>query len=310
MTPPAPGARRGDPGSGVAADRAADPDDDEHGPDAPVGGDHDHHGGDDDGGDDDRSDQHLRRTLHRSVDAGEERLDRPLANLLATGVVGGLDIGVGVMALVVVSQETGSHVLGALAFGIGFIALTLARSELFTENFLLPVSAVVTRRTGVGRLCRLWVGTLAANWLAGWVFMFLLVHGLPDVAPTVVELGRHYPEMGIGTEAFASALLGGAVITLVTWLERATTDIEARIVAAVSGGFLLALGPLNHSVVGALEMSGALIVGAPFGYADALGAAAFAVLGNLVGGIGLVTVVRLIQVGTDAVEQESAARRG
>ncbi|MDY7102225.1 MAG: formate/nitrite transporter family protein [Actinomycetota bacterium] len=260
--------------------------------------------------DEDTSDRQLRRTLHRSVEAGEERLDRPTANLIATGVVGGLDIGVGVMALVVVSRQTGSHVLGSLAFGIGFIALTLARSELFTENFLLPVSAVVARRTGFGRLLRLWVGTLAANWAAGWVFMYLLVVGLPDVEPTVIELGRHYPEMGIGAEAFASALLGGAVITLVTWLERATTDIEARLVAAVSGGFLLALGPLNHSVVGALEMFGALIVGAPFGYLDALGAASFAVVGNLVGGVGLVTVVRLIQVGADAVEQESAGRRG
>ncbi|MGH3994542.1 MAG: hypothetical protein ACRDSN_19045, partial [Pseudonocardiaceae bacterium] len=40
----------------------------------------------------------------------------------------------------------------------------------------------------------------------------------------------------------------------------------------------------------------ALQAGAPFGYADWLGMFAFAVLGNMIGGLGLVTVLRLLQV--------------
>jgi formate-nitrite transporter family protein len=60
--------------------------------------------------------------------------------------MGGLDIGAGVLALLLVEHLTGSPLLGGLAFSIGFIALTLARSELFTENFLVPVAAVAARR--------------------------------------------------------------------------------------------------------------------------------------------------------------------
>jgi formate-nitrite transporter family protein len=39
-----------------------------------------------------------------------------------------------------------------------------------------------------------------------------------------------------------------------------------------------------------------LQVGAPFGYADWLGLLAFAVLGNMIGGLALVTLMRLLQV--------------
>src|SRR5690242_4687737 len=79
----------------------------------------------------------LADTLARSVDEGERRLARSWPSLLATGIVGGIDVGVGLLAMLVVRHETGSQLLGALAFGIGFIALVLAGSELFTENFMI-----------------------------------------------------------------------------------------------------------------------------------------------------------------------------
>ncbi len=50
-------------------------------------------------------------------------------------------------------------------------------------------------------------------------------------------------------------------------------------------------------------MFAALQVGAPFGYADAGGAVAWAALGS---GIGLVTLLRLVQVGRRAVEPSSS----
>ena len=89
------------------------------------------------------------RTFDRLVDEGEQRLGRSWPGLLATGLMGGLDIGAGVLALLLVEHLTGSPLLGGLAFSIGFIALTLARSELFTEDFLVPVAAVAAQR---GRL--------------------------------------------------------------------------------------------------------------------------------------------------------------
>src|SRR5205823_4404668 len=88
----------------------------------------------------------VEEAFERGVAEGTHRLDRSLPSLIATGLVGGLDLGIGVFAMLIVRQETGSKLLGALAFGLGFIALTLAGSELFTENFLIPITAVIVIR--------------------------------------------------------------------------------------------------------------------------------------------------------------------
>ena len=251
--------------------------------------------------------QELQQTFDRTVDEGTYRINRSWQSLLATGTVGGLDVGMGVFALLVVRSETKSEVLGALAFSIGFIALTLANSELFTENFLVPIAAVAARRAQSPNVLRLWGGTAITNLIGGWVLMGFVVGGLPQVRHTAVEVAQHYPQMGIGWTSFATAVLGGTVITLMTWMEHSSDSVGAKLVAAIVASFLLAAGALNHVIVVSIEMFAALQAHAPFGYADWAGMAAWATLGNIVGGIGLVTVLRLVQV---AGEDSDSPNRG
>src|SRR5436309_13626008 len=82
------------------------------------------------------NEQEVEDTLERTVLEGRRRMSRGWAALTATGLVGGIDVATGVMAMLVVEEKTGDKLLAGLAFSIGFIALTLARSELFTEDFL------------------------------------------------------------------------------------------------------------------------------------------------------------------------------
>ncbi len=249
-------------------------------------------------------DPHLRATLERSIDEGRVRLNRTWPALIATGLVGGVDVGVGVLALLVVRHETHNQLLAALAFSVGFIALTLAQSELFTENFLVPVTTVVARNASVPSLLRLWWVTAVANLVGGWCIMGLVVVALPDLAPTARAVGAHYPAMGIGWEALAAGVLGGAAITLMTWMERGTESVPAKLIAAIGVAFILTAPPLNHAIVSSLEMFAALQTGASFGYGSWAGAASWAALANLIGGLGLVTVLRLVQVGRDALVEE------
>ena len=72
-----------------------------------------------------------------------------MRNVLVTGFFGGIEVGLGIMAYLAVLHETGNHLLAGLAFSIGLIALLLAHSELFTENFLMPVAAVVAKEGSV-----------------------------------------------------------------------------------------------------------------------------------------------------------------
>jgi formate-nitrite transporter family protein len=251
-----------------------------------------------------RVDEELRGTFLRTVDEAQRRLSRSWPTLLATGAVGGIDVGVGVLALLLVREGTGNELLGALAFAIGFIALTLGRSELFTENFLVPIAGVVARKATVGSTLRLWGGTAATNLAGGWALMGLVSLGLPELHEVAVEVGRHYPELGVGKTSFASAVIGGAAITLMTWMERGTDSVPAKLVAVASVAFVLAAGRLNHAIVVSLEMFAALHFGAPFGYADWLQMASWAALGNVAGGVALVTVLRLVQIGRTVLEDE------
>ena len=244
--------------------------------------------------------------FERGIEEGRERCARTWPALISTGIVGGLDVGVGVLALLVVREATGSLVLGALAFPVGFVALTLGNSELFTENFFVPVAAVVAKRVRLRSLIRLWIATLIANIVAGWLVALLVVTALPDLRPVANEAASEYLASGTGATSFASALLGGMVITLMTWLLHSTQSMPAKLIAAYALAFVLVVGPLAHSIVGSIEIFAALISGAAFGYADWLGFVGWAILGNMIGGMLLVTALRLVQVGRREIENEQA----
>ncbi|WP_369055566.1 formate/nitrite transporter family protein [Kineococcus terrestris] len=238
----------------------------------------------------------IEEAFDRLVEEGRDRLRRPFLPLLSTGLLGGIDIGTGVLAYLLVLHETDDHLLAGLAFSIGFVALLLARSELFTENFLVPVTAVVARQGTVVALLRLWGLTLVANLAGGWVVAWLVVAGLPQLRPTAVEAGGHYATMPIGWRSFALAVLAGLVITLMTRMQHGTESVGVRVVPAVLFGALLAGGQLFHSVLDSLLVFAAIHAGADSGYLDWLPRLGWSALGNLTGGLVLVTAVRLLRV--------------
>lgn len=246
----------------------------------------------------------IQTAFRRSLEEGERRLRRTWPALLATGFVGGADLSIGVVALLVVEHETGSHLLGSLAFTVGFIALALARSELFTENFLVPVTTVVAGRGTVPALLRLWGGTAVMNLVGGGVVVAIAMTALPHLRSTAIETGRFYPELGISRQSLALAVLGGLVITVYTWMQHNSETEVARVIAAVAASFLLVAGPLNHVIVSSVEMFAAMAAGAPFSVGQWFGAFLWAALGNLLGGLGLVTLLRLVQVGREEIETQ------
>ena len=128
--------------------------------------------------------------------------------------------------------------------------------------------------------------------------------GFPDLRPTAVEVATHYAELGINLKSFAAGVVAGMVITLMTWMVTSTDAVVGKLAAAASAGFLLAAAKMNHAIVLSLVMFAALHAGAPFGYLDWFGTAAWAALANMAGGMGLVTLVRIVQVGRAKVEEE------
>lgn len=246
----------------------------------------------------------LEHAFTRMVDEGSQRLHRSWREVLVTGFFGGTDIAVGVLAYLAVLNATDQPLLAGLAFSVGFLALLLGRSELFTEGFLVPVTTVAAKRASVAQLLKLWSGTLVANLAGGWVLMWLIMTALPRLHEQTVESAMHYATAPLSLETVALSLLGGMVITLMTRMQHGTDSVPGKIAAAIAGALLLAGLQLFHSILDSLLIFGALITGdAPFGYLDWLSWFGYTAVGNVVGGLLLVTLLRLVR-SKDRLQEE------
>ncbi|WP_026535865.1 formate/nitrite transporter family protein [Arthrobacter sp. H14] len=237
----------------------------------------------------------LLQSFNRIVDEGGERLERTFRAMFITGLFGGLEVGVGVAAYLAVLHETHNHLLAGLAFSIGLVALLLAKSELFTEDFLVPITAVVAKAASVVQLCKLWGGTLLANLLGGWVFMWIVMKAFPEWTGTITTSAKHFIDAPFDLQTICLAVLGGSTITLMTRMQHGTDSEPAKIAAAIAGGFLLAGLQLFHSILDSLLIFGAIQAGAEITYLQWLGWFGYTLLFNILGGLLLVTTLRIVR---------------
>lgn len=254
-----------------------------------------------------RDDAQPREIWEDTVEEGERRLTRGVTGLAATGLVGGLDVMLGLTAVTVVTGALLSitdielaHVVGSLTFGIALVLVTIGRSELFTENFLVPVGAVFKDRGSRRDLARMWALTLVFN-LAGLTILavILATDGLLPVSAheAAGDLAQTFAERDF-LAAAGSAVVAGLVMTLFTWLAIATSSDGAKVAIALLIGFLLLAPTLNHAVVSFGEVILAVFAGtSDIGALDLAYREVVAVAGNLIGGLGFVTATRMVQVG-------------
>jgi formate/nitrite transporter FocA (FNT family) len=255
-----------------------------------------------------------------ALDEGERRLERTPVSIAVTGVIGGAEVMFGVIALVVttaalsaVMPDQTAHLLGSLTFGLALVFITIGRAELFTENFLIPVGSVYAGRSSGMALARLWLFTLAGN-LAGLLLMAVIVapHGVlpPESLKAAGKISDTYTTRAV-VPALLSAVAGGALMTLLTWLAAATEDDTTRALLGLLVGFVLVAPSLNHAVVGFGEISFALIAGTATGtVGDLARNFGLAVAGNLIGGVALVTAARVVQVRGEPGSTSGRSERG
>jgi formate/nitrite transporter FocA (FNT family) len=238
--------------------------------------------------------EEVEESFDRTVEEGAQRLNRSFRDVLITGLFGGFEIGVGIMAYLGVLYETGNHLLAGLAFSAGLIALLLAKSELFTEGFLVPIAAVVAREASYAQLGKLWGGTLIANLVGGWLFMALIMTAFPQWSEIITKEATHYLDAGFNWKTVCLAVLAGSTITLMTRMQHGTDSVTGKIAAAVVGAFLLYGLQLFHSILDSLLIFGAIHTGADINYLEWLGWFSYVVVFNALGGILLVTALRLV----------------
>ncbi len=236
---------------------------------------------------------------------GRRRLSRPLLELAATALVGGFDVAFGVVAFALATGASEPHfgpalarLAGAVAFGIGFVFVVVGRSELFTENFLVPVAGLDQNRRSWRKLAELWSATLTLNLVGGTILALIVTSGGVlggSGHAAVVRLAEHLAGSRPAS-AFLSAVVAGALMTLMTWfVEGAAESMGVRIVMSWIVGALIVLGTFNHAIVSTIELVFGMRYGASVTIGDLFENLGLAVAGNVLGGLLLVTVARSAQ---------------
>lgn len=255
----------------------------------------------------------------QGFEEGERRIKRSFVGHASTGFIGGIDVMLGLAlvvvlsgALLAVTTEELSHAIGALPFGVAFVFISIGKSELFTENFLVPVGAVLAGRGTRRELVNMWGMTLLFNLVGITLFAWILsIDGvLPESAYEAAGfLGDKFAERGVG-EGLASAIAAGTALTLFTWMSLAVTSDGAKVALGLIIGYVLLLPVLNHAVVSFGEAMIAVFAGTTdAGFWDIASREAIAIVGNLIGGIGFVTTLRLVQVSGEPHDQDHANRQ-
>lgn len=253
-----------------------------------------------------------------SFEEGERRMKRRFLGQASTGLLGGFDVMMGLLVVVVltgalstVTNYEMAHAIGALPFGLAFVFLTIGRAELFTENFFVPVAALLAGRGTLRELGRMWSAALVFNF-AGIVVLaaILTIDGvLPESAYDAAGvLGDKFVSRDF-LEAFASAIIAGTAMTLFTWLSLAARSEVTQVIAALLIGYVLLLPVLNHVVVGFGELMIAMFAGTTeASFWEVFSRIAIAATGNMVGGVGFITMTRLMQVSGEPHDAEHAKK--
>jgi formate/nitrite transporter FocA (FNT family) len=238
--------------------------------------------------------------LEETIEDGKEELARGSAGLAISGLGAGLNVSFSALALAVVGSFTeGVGLLAMAAYPIGFIFVMMARQQLFTTNTVTPVTVVLDEdRSEWLNLLRLWGILFVANVLGALAFALTLTYAeiLPPTARSLwLEEVAHKMEYGFWT-MFLKGVVGGWLVAFIVWLVAASRDTMSQIFFMWAPVFLIPVAGLVHCIAGSSEVLFSVLAG-DHSWMEFLGRFLVpATLGNVVGGVILVTLLNYGQV--------------
>lgn len=237
--------------------------------------------------------------LETVVSDGKNELDRANTGLAISGFTAGLNVSFASVALAIVGSLTGGLGLAAYAaYPVGFIIVILGRAQLFTENTVTPVTVVLAQARRLPNMLRLWGVVFLANILGTLTFAAAAYYGnlLPSGAFEVLqEKVSQKMEYGFWSTGI-KAVFGGWLVALIAWLVAASQDTISQIFFVFSLTALIPALSLTHCIAGSSEILMSVFAG-EVGVASYLGGFMLpTTLGNIVGGVFLVTLLNYGQV--------------
>lgn len=238
-------------------------------------------------------------------------LSRTSLALAISGLAGGTFMGLSALgnaiAIATLGNSPYAEFISRMFYPLGFIVVILGRAQLFTENTLYPVALVLQEKRHIWHTLRLWGVVLPANILGALVFASLAVltpalH--PEFVHSLVNLGllaANQPAPAI----FWSGVMAGWIIAAAAWLISGSHSISGSIALIWLLTFVVGLGGFAHCIAGSGEVLAAILSGAApwHTYPDWF---LPTVSGNILGGVGMVTILEYGQVIYDKTKPEQS----
>jgi formate/nitrite transporter FocA (FNT family) len=252
--------------------------------------------------------------LHEIIRAeGEEELRRTVTALALSAFAAGLTMGFSLIVPGVLKahlpESPWAELVSSFGYSVGFLIVVLGRQQLFTENTVTPILPLLHERTiaNLGRVARLWGIVLVANIAATLLIAYALGHSdafKPEVRAAFTELSRHAVEGQFST-TLVKAVFAGWLIALMVWILPATGSAAPFIIILMT--WLVSMCGLAHIVAGSVDAFYLVVTGS-------IGMGEYVwhffvptLVGNVLGGVALVSVLNYGQVAPEVAENDAAA---
>ena len=233
---------------------------------------------------------------------GDEELQRTASALAWSGLAAGMSMGFSLIAEALLRSALPDTqwrtLVVSLGYPLGFLICIIGRQQLFTENTLTAVIPLMARRdlrTLVSML-RLWAIVLAANLAGAHIFAWVIGNTSvlrPEFQNAVKDLATHAADVTFGT-AVLRGIFAGWLIAMVVWMIAASDTGHIPIIIFLT--YLVGLAGLTHVVAGSVEVLFLVMTGAKTWLAFLGGYLLPSLIGNIIGGVSLVSALNHAQV--------------
>lgn len=248
--------------------------------------------------------------FERVIVHADEEISRGTRELLFSSVAAGFSITLTFILYVSLYATYGSEsILSAALYPLGFVFIILGNYQLFTENTLPPVALIFERMASIPALLYMWLTVLLGNFTGGVLGAVIISQSgilSSDEISAAIEIGTKGIETGV-VPTFFNGVFAGLVVAGVVWLDFSFENSISRLILIYLAFISIPVGDFFHVVVSSVELSYLILIGEA---AVLNGITSFilpVLLGNIVGGVFLVTIVNYFQ--TSSYIQEDASRR-
>lgn len=233
---------------------------------------------------------------------GDEELQRTWSALAWSGLAAGLSMGFSFVAEALLRaylpDAPWRPLIVNLGYPLGFLIVIIGRQQLFTENTLTAIIPLLARRnwTTFFSVLRLWAIVLVSNLVGAHIFAWTIANTQvlrPEVQHALQELATAAADVSFPT-AVVRGIFAGWLIAMVVWMNAATDSGKIPIIVIMT--YVVGLAGLTHIVAGSAEVLFLVMIGAKSWISFVGGYVVPTLIGNIMGGVALVSALNHAQV--------------